>query len=339
MKNLPLILLAVILSLSSCTCKKAKVIPDVSKIQIEDIKIKRYDRALFGLDTNNLGAGFKQINAEYPKFSNFFFNYVLRFPVFKNDTVKQQMEFHGFLSDRYVRKLYDTCQVVFPDLAPLEKDFTQAFKYYKYYLPQGKIPELYSYISGFQYGTPVLDNAVGIGLDFFLGEDYPGYMANENLHHEYIRHTLTPKRVVAATLYAFADDIVGSPQGNRLLDEMICAGKKLYLLDCMLPYEADSTKLGWRQVQVDYVNESEDGLYKLLVDEGLLFATDRRKYRKFVEIGPFSIDSPPDNPGNSGSWLGWQIVKQYMERSPNMSMEKMLAETDAQKFLQKYKSK
>ena len=44
-------------------------------------------------------------------------------------------------------------------------------------------------------------------------------------------------------------------------------------------------------------------------------------------------------PGRIGAWVGWQIVRAYMQENPAVTLAQLLAEEDAQKILNgsKYK--
>lgn len=315
------------------SCGERKYVPDVSKVKV-DLKFHRFDQEWFAIDSTKGVEGLEKLKAKYPIFGEFFSNYVLVMPQLP-DTIPAERHLKLHL-DWQARALYAECLKVHGDLEPIKKDLTEAFRFYKFYFPKKEIPEIYPYVAYYSYGTPILPGAVGIGLDFFLGEKHLGYGANENLKHAYVRRTLTPSQVSREVMYGMADDIVGAPTGPSMLDAMICNGKKLYLLDAFLPHAPDSVKLGWTQFQIDFCANGEANFYKLLIDEELLYSTRNQQFRKFIEQGPFNATSPTDNPGNSGSWLGWQMVKQYMKKTPNATMEGLLRAQPAQ-ILQKYR--
>ena len=52
-------------------CKSKKNIPDVSGIPVT-VKIERFDKAFFQLDSNNIVPGLQALNRQFPYFTNDF---------------------------------------------------------------------------------------------------------------------------------------------------------------------------------------------------------------------------------------------------------------------------
>jgi hypothetical protein len=42
---------------------------------------------------------------------------------------------------------------------------------------------------------------------------------------------------------------------------------------------------------------------------------------------------PEEAPGRTANWIGWQIVKSFMARQPETTMEELIALKDAQQLL------
>lgn len=325
-----------ILLIGACTCGKNKHIPDVRNIKV-DLKIERFDKLWFSIPENeSVEVYLDKLKSQHPHFTTAFEQFILERGKPLPDTTTFDKLTRQVYLDKHARKLYDTCQQVFGDFKGIEKELTEAFRFYKYYFPKREVPVIYPYISYYSYATPVVEGGIGIGLDFFLGENHKDYYANPNLRNAYIVRTLNKLHLPAKVMYALADDIVGSPTGPRMIDFMVNEGKKLYLLDCFLPHTPDSIKLGWTQRQVDFNESGEKSLYNLLVRENLIYSTKNADFRKFVSPGPFMEGMASENPGNSGSWLGWQMVKQYMDRDDKKDVEAMLR-ADAQRILQRYR--
>lgn len=341
-RNGLILLFAIFLCVNACECGKGKDIPDVSSIPME-VKIGRFDQDLFALDTNDFGPGLAALAEKYPAFAPIYFGQVLG----STDTTiapeGHEKYMRGFITHPAVRKLYDTCQVVFPDLKRIEKDFQLSFRLFKYYFPTQPLSgEVVTYISeytigGFLYG----DNSIGIGLDFYLGEKYPYQVLNpENPNFsQYLTRTFNKEHIVSKSMQLLVDDITGPVKGNRMIDYMIHNGKKLYILDHLVPNAPDSVRLEFSQKQVDWCEENEENIWAYFFSEKLLYSTDFNTYRKFVEPSPNSPGMPEEAPGRTANWLGWQIVKAYMEKNPKTSLEQLLTTTDAQFIMDKSKYK
>lgn len=323
-------------------CGKDRDIPDVSGIRA-DVKLRRFEQDLFSLDTNNIGPGLAALEESYPAFAPVFFEQVLGS---KDSTIApegHERYVRGFVAHPAVRKLYDTCMVVYPDVKKLEKEFGQAFQFYKYYFPMQPLSgEVVTYLSEYSIGGFLYDeNSIGVGLDFYLGESYPYQRYNpENPNFsQYLVRTFNKDHIVAKSMRLLVQDLLGPVPGNRMLDHMVHNGKELYILDHLLPRTPDSIKLEYTQAQTDWCNGNEANIWAYFLSENLVYSTDFGTYRKFVEPSPDSPGMPNEAPGRTANWLGWQIVKAYMAKNPNTSFEDLANLKDAQAIMDKSKYK
>ncbi|HRI61675.1 MAG TPA: hypothetical protein PK228_18175 [Saprospiraceae bacterium] len=331
------VLLVALSILNSCSSDTTKHAPDVSGIQLE-IKIRRFDQDLFALDTGNIEAGMQQLTKSYPQMLPLFAVNIIHDMTNPNEMPAQAVR--GFLSAPEVRQLYDTVQQVYGDLRWLERDLTQMFKYYKYYFPEKPVPEVIAIVS--EYATDAFtagDSLCGIGLDMFLGENYPAYFANENTSPAYIRRQFRKEYMTVRLAKAIAQNLADAPPGERLLDQMLHNGKMLYIVDCLLPEVADSLKMGYTREQMEGCYANEQGVWARLLEQNLLYSTDARKLRKLVSPSPNAPVVFQEAPGEIGNWIGWQIVEAYMKRYPKTTMRELLNFQDAQKFLEQSKYK
>ena len=324
--------------IAECGNEERKNIPNVSNIKVK-VELLRFEQDLFALDTNNLEPGLDALGKKYPEMLSLFAKDLIHDQTNPNETPVQAV--NGFLRAQEVRNLNDTVQKVYGDLGWLEQDLTGLFQYYKYYFPKKPTPVVVTYIS--EYGTGVFtagDSLCGIGLDMFLGADYNGY--NPEVFPSYIRRQLTKDYIVKSLAKAIAQDAVGQPPTERrLLDLMLYNGKILYITDCLTPNEPDSLKMGYNADQMAGCIANEQEVWARLLDQNLLYSTDYRKIRKLVEPSPNAPALFQEAPGEIGNWVGWQIVKAYIKRHPNTSLDELLNFRDAQKFLEaaKYKPK
>jgi hypothetical protein len=335
-----------IFTLSCGNDDEKKNIPDISNIQT-NLKIVRFEQALFGIDTTKTEAGLQAIETQYPNVANAFFQSIIaakkpnQAPPQYFPLVKQ------FLTDTFVRKTFDTSQIVFKNFETYQKELTQAIRFYKYYFPKQVEPTFFTFISQYNYDIyPFSRDTIGIGLDFFLGAQHADYQYIENLRYDYVRRTLTPEHLVAKTMRMVVQNVSNTVEngrntegGNRLLDLIIHNGKQLYILDQLLPYTADSIKFGYSSAQTKWCKENEAGMWASFLKENVIYETNFKKIAKLVTPSPNSPGMPQEAPGETGNYIGWQIVKQFMKRNPTTSIAQLLAITDAQQILDKSKYK
>lgn len=325
-------LISLFLGVFSCTGNKGKNIPDVSHINI-DVNIKRFDQDIMTIDTNDIKAGMDALIEQYPVFMpEIYLSKIL--PVLQDTSIMKQ-----FLNSPGIRSLHDTCQIVFGSAEDIEQELESAFRFYKYYFPDRKIPEVVSFFSEYTIGAFTYDQDIlGIGWDFYLGADYSNY--DPSFFPNYIKRTMTKEHLVAKSMEAIATDMVGESKGERLIDIMITNGKILYVLDQLLPHAPDSIKLGYTAAQTEWCNNNERDLWSYFLIDDLLYSSNSRDIRKLVSHSPFGTSQmPPEAPGRSANWMGWQIVKSYMKRHPNTSIADLLEIKEAQTILDKARYK
>ena len=235
---------------------------------------------------------------------------------------------------------------VYPNLKTIENELTETFKYIKYYYPKTKVPKFIAYLSGFAYQVILADDYMGIGLDMFLGKDSKFYPAIVQSVPLYASRRFTPAYITPRVAEVFAREelFLERDEDRSLLAKMIYNGKILYFLDQVLPTKTpDSIKIGYTAKQLEWSKNYEGNIWGLLLQNELLFQTDLQKIQPFLSDGPFTngIGNKKESAPKLGYFIGWQIVKKYMEENPKVTLQQLMEKTDAQQFLTdaKYKPK
>ncbi|MBA3830186.1 MAG: hypothetical protein H0X33_14700 [Taibaiella sp.] len=343
-RNFSFAVFAALLAFSFLTggCNNGEKVPDVSGIKI-NMQVKRLDRDLAKLDTNHLAAGLQQLKQAYPDFLDFYLDTLIGLNINRNynDTVAAiHTGLKTYLTYKDYKGLLDTVATHYPDTKSIDEQLAKGFQYMKYYYPTFKVPQvvyLVSYLNNwgaFTYG----DNFVGIGLDMFLGARYP-YYRSIGLP-DYLYTHLTADYIPVATFSAIYNNIHPFVTDERtLLDMIIQRGKQQYFLHKVLPFVADTTRYGYTQKQLKWCTESEAEVYNFFIRDNLFYQTNWQQVLRYVNDGPTSTGMPPQSPGNIGSWLGYRIVQSYVAQHPQITLNELLKENDAQKFLQEAKYK
>jgi uncharacterized protein YjaZ len=123
---------------------------------------------------------------------------------------------------------------------------------------------------------------------------------------------------------------------------MIYVGKEMYLKDILLPEAPDDIKMGYTPEQIKFCQENENYMWRFFLENQMLYDTDQKLVPRFINPAPFSkfyLEIDNDTPGRVGAWLGWQIVRSYMENNKT-SLQDML-KMDAKTIFEnsKYKPK
>jgi hypothetical protein len=313
----------VTIAISGCNWHKNRLQVDVSGIKIPDVQIHRYDRDLFKLPVTDLKTGLEKIQNEY----YFFLGTNL------NDSEKLD-DMHAYLVNPRNIDFQKACESRYKDLSKVEKDLTEAFRHWKFYFPIVKIPRVYTYISGGDYTDPIqlADSVLIIGLDNYLGKDFKPYFADGLAVYKAER--MTEDHIVPDC----AKEIAGAmfPESSApmtLLGGMVEAGKRQYLVDALIPDVPGYLKMDYTPEQYAWAEKNETHVWAALVENRLLYSSDGQYFRMFLADGPYTMEFSKDSPSRLGEWVGLQIIRSYMQKNPEITLQMMMQETDAQKIL------
>lgn len=316
---------------------------DVSNIDV-NVKIERFDRDFDQLRQKPMS---QQALLLQKKYGNFYTDYVAQILEVgnPNDTAYFNVLRQVFAGDAYKDLKHDV-DVVFPgDMAKQNEELTDAFRRIKYYYPQKNLPKVYAYFSGFKAQTSIGDGYFGIGLDMFLGADSRFYPALAQTFPHYLSRRFTPAYVAPRVVEGIAreDMFPENENDHSLLSKMIYAGKVLYFMDKVLPEVADSVKIGYTTEQMKWCTEFEGKIWGYFLEENLLYETDYQKIQTYLNEAPFTpgLGEHNDSSPKLGIWTGWQIVRKYMAEHKDVTLQQLMAESDAQKILNdaKYRPK
>lgn len=324
-------------------CNSGEKLPDVSNIKVNP-HTKRLDRDLAALDTNALAAGLQQLHKKYPEFLDFFLDTLMGFEIKGNYVDTSTGIQHGlktFLTYKDYKGLLDTVAKHYPDTKETDEQLTKGFQYMKYYFPNYQVPQVIYMVSwlnnwgAFTFG----DTTLGIGLDMFLGAGYPFYKSVGLPDYTYTH--LRPAYIPVAAFTVIYENMHPFVKEDRtLLDMMIQKGKEQYFLKNVVPYAADTTRLGYTEKQLQWCKDNEAQIYNFFVHDNLFYEKEFERVLRYVMDGPNSTGMPPQSPGNIGSWLGLQIVDAYMKEHPQTTLPMLLDQNiDPLKFLQESKYK
>lgn len=332
--------IALLTALSACR-QEGSSRPDVSGIDAP-IQIRRFERDLFALSTDaRFGAQATALQRQYPDFYGLFVSQIMGFGE-PNDTARTYPALRDFIQNPDMRFLYDTCMQQYPDLSGLEADFSQAFRYVKHYLPATSLPQVVSHISAFGPAAVTIDDElIGINLDMYMGSHFPLYQTPD--FPAYLTRRFQREYIVPNTLKAYIKGIYTANEQDlpRLIDHIAYEGKLLYFLDQVLPDTPDSLKIGYGGQDLAWCAKNEAEIWAFLIDQELLFNTQSKNFYKYLDEAPHTSGMPAESPGRVPIWVGWQMVRRYMQAHPNTTFEQLMALKDGQALLKaaKYKPK
>ncbi len=312
-------LLFLIGSVVSCQRNPLKI--NTSNVEV-DFQFKCLDDELFAAK-EDLSQKLPDIQSGYDEFFRIFTQQMIRVGDVDNPGPFEKLQ--SFIEDSVIINVKKQADVLI-DKTQLKQDFEKAFKHYKHYFPEKKIPNIYTCVSGFNQSIVVSENLIGISLDKYLGDNeyYPqlgiAKYKVKNMH---------PGKIVPDALFAWAlTDYPIKPEADKLIEHMVYKGKLMYFLDAMMPDLADTIKIGYSAEQLEFCKDSEQGMWTYLAEHKMLFSTKRMDIKRYVDDGPYTSGFTSDSPGRVGVWLGWQIVKAYMKKNPKITLKELLENED-----------
>ena len=314
-----------------CGCgNKHQYIPkDIEAVEVE---IVRFDNAQLAVRPDSVKQDIEQLYANYELFMPIFVEGILGIPT--EDT--------AYLCEMYAQFLTDTvmgfaqtnakAQTLFANVDSLQEALNTGFSRLHFLYPEWEIPTLYLFVSGFNSSVMYYENIMGVGVDMYLGSDYPYY---NQVVYDYQKQTMRKACVAGDVLSMYlAYNIPYNSKYNRLLEQMIFRGKQLFLLAQLLPNEPVWEVIGYSKEQWDWCEQYEQAIWNRIMQKRDLFKTESNVMSSYMNDGPFTAEVTQDSPGRLGVWVGWRIVDSYMRNNKDVTLRELMNENDAQKILE-----
>jgi hypothetical protein len=332
-----LLILPATLVMSIWACKNGKNEADISGITL-NIRADRFEKDLFELDSLHKNNELKFLKDKYGNFFNLFAFQITSLG--SADSILMLQRIEEFINDTNFKRIYNDCENLFGDFSEENTKLSKAFRYYKYYFPDKTIPRIVTLISGFSYPIVCDSVTLGIGLDMYMGPDYHYYSTLEPPLPVYLRNRMNKAFIICDAMKGWAESDYGIDESSaRMIDFMISQGRLIYFLDKITPDEPDTIKSGYTASQLTWCKVNEKKIWAFFIDNKLLFSFDPNLMNKYVNDGPTTNGFPKESPGNIGKYIGWQIVKSYMENHREVTLQKLMEEKDLLKVFNESKYK
>lgn len=295
--------------------------------------INRFDKELFQVIESNDSLLFRQLLGKYPQMTEILGKGILNMqspeiPGFYDKMV-------NFFSEPTLNGLYKDAIQKYDTTASIEQSLGNAFAWVHETFPAMQIPALYMHVSGFNQNVLVGDSLLSLSIDKYMGEDYPLY---QDFFYDYQRRKMQPSHVVPDYVAGWLmSEYPFAGKENVLLDKMIYEGKIKYLVLSALPEMSPADLFGYTDESWEWCKNNEGNLWKAIVERKHLYTPDQMTTMKYFEDMPSQFLAS-DAPGNIGSWVGLQIIMQYVKET-GATPEALMKNENAQEILtlSKYK--
>lgn len=335
MKKTGLSLLLAIL-LFSC----GEDIPDVSRIPI-NIQVKHFEQDFFAMDTIDLMGSLQELGTKYPVFLGDYLYNILELPPITDTSLQAQALIKKFIAD--YRTIKDSADNVFRNFDKISNEIKEGLQFVKHYFPHYNPPPfLITFIGPLEgYSDVITSNALAVGLQLHMGKQFSYYTSEigQQLFPAYISRKFTPEYIPLNCMKNVIADLTPHVNSGRpLVEQMVEAGKQLYVLDKVMPRTPDTMKIGYTKEQLEGCYKSEGNIWHFFVSNNLLFTIEPALMKGYMNEAPNTPEFGDASPGAIGHFVGWQIVKKYMDKKGDISLNELL-KTDARTIFEESKYK
>lgn len=327
----------ILISLLLSNCKQNRMDVDVSDVKIKPIVTLRLENDLFSLNETNYSEKTSQIKKKYGTFyDRYIFSFLNKRGAYDSTS---KLSILKFIADKDMKNACKYVKTIYNDdkIKELNAEINTCAKRFKYHFPDRHLPKnLVTCTNCFNYSIAYVDSNLVVGLDNYLGDTAIFYQMLQLPQYKtrcMNQNYILPDLVRGWLLTEFDN----SEPVNTLVYHTIFYGKLYYCMSALLPDTPDSLLIGYTKKQLDYCKANEKNSWAFFAEKNRLYENNLKIVQELTAEGPFTGAISRQCPPRIAMWVGWQIVKSYMDKNENVTLEQLMMEKDAQKILSKSK--
>lgn len=165
---------------------------------------------------------------------------------------------------------------------------------------------------------------VFIALNHYLGPDSPAYgdwpaYRRQNKRPEMMSYDIAEALVGTAYPYTAQEG-----QGNvlgRMIYEGALTEAKMRLVPDAMPAQA----MGFTDRQLKDITDNRQLIWQKMVGEKMLYSTDEDLMDRLFALLPHSTPISPSAPGRTARFIGYEIVRSYLDKNPDTPLSTLLS--------------
>jgi hypothetical protein len=300
-----------------------------NSIEEVPVRFQRFEQDLFKFTIENFSKDTINCYKKYGSFLDLFSSQIIRVGNKKSPMFREGIL--GFINDPDIKSVKAEVDKQFAITDTIQSELTSAFNLYHKAFPDRLIPNIYTMISGFNYNIVVADSSLSIGLDMYLGKQCKFYELLSFPKYKVAKMTrefIVPDALRSWMISSFEMKIVN----DELVEHMIYQGKMIYSTQQFLPNESEANLLSFTESELEWCSNNEEKIWSHFIDKKLFFSKDFNNQLVYINDGPFTKGFPPEAPARIGVWLGFQLVKSYMNKYKDVTLPEIMLEQDAHKI-------
>lgn len=190
-------------------------------------------------------------------------------------------------------------------------------------IPQLRFPQLYGIVSTYNQSIIMVDSIMLIGLNHYLGCDYPGYSNFE----KYQRAIKTPTHLPYDIIEAIIRDQFPyqSSSDETTINRLLYEGAVVAAISKIIPDASILEALGYTHEQFQWLSDNKSQMWKALITRQMLYSSDPIVAERLILPSPATTILHPEAPGRAGRYIGVSIVESYLSKYPNTDFSFLLS--------------
>lgn len=329
-----LLIAASILLFSSCKSDLLDI--NIDNVNVET-KFTHLDSILFFTPSAELPEARRKLNQTVQDIFDYQIGYCMRIGKVEDSAFINSIT--QYRQDPAIIKLENEIAKEFSNLENEKSNLIVGLRTLKAHLPDAKIPTQVVFQNTlFNSSAFCTENEIGIGLDQYLGKKSPTVQSlPPEPYYDWMKESFDRTYMERDAILSWIITHILPEVSGNLAEEMIYYGKALYITEAAFPTFEKNIIMRYNKSDYKWANDNEYSLWKYLVDENALFKTDERMLSNMVKEGPFTPGLPEKGPDRLGQFLGWKMVRNYMQKT-KLSIQELIT-VPYNEILQKYEPK
>lgn len=318
------------LILSACTPSPLTVKLNNEEVSLDFIKA---DEQLFGHSLEEVKETLPALTTELGDL----FLYELSNDIRENVNDSSYKKVYEYYNTDYIAALEKEKVKLYDLLPPHEKRINKAFQYLAFHFGDSILPKQVFYINKLFSQINCSDDNISVGLENYISpeSEVVKQLPSEE-YYQWQRDRMDLDYLERDVLLAWIQVNLFTEIDGKFAEHIIQAGKILYILNATFPNESEAYILRYSNASYDWAKKNEALVWNYLVAEQMLFTTDIKTRINFLNEGPTTVGLNPDAPDRVGQYLGYKIVKGFMNKNKTLSLRELL-DTGYNNILQTYK--
>lgn len=285
---------------------------DVSEVKVT-IEYIDLDAIVYNSDSVNLLNNNRKLKKELGELYDYYTGYCLQIGDVSDTAFVNSIQLYR--KDTFIVRLENTLAKEFDDKKHIQANIDDGFKHLKYHVPGVKIPEHIVWMNTlFNSNVWCTEKSIGVGLERYLGYESDIVKRLPPSYYDWVKRGMDRTFLEIDVMTGWIETNVILETEGTLVEQMIRWGKIAYLVQAAYPDVPEHLILRYTEDQFKWALENEYPFWQYLVEEKMLFEINERNKMNFLNPGPTTPGLPAEgSPDRMGRFLGWRIVKQYVD--------------------------